>query len=111
MRLVDKADLQNGLVKKVPVCVINECPIDVVYVIDDGAKLQRLTWAKSTSYANLCQLYIQYICNHFHNALVVFDGYGGGPSTKDETHKRRTGSEMGVDVDFTPDMLLKLKKK
>jgi hypothetical protein len=34
-----------------------------------------------------------------------------GPSTKDETHQRRTGNEMGMDVDFTPDMLLKMKKK
>ena len=111
MRLADKADLQNGIVKKVPVCVVNEFPIDVVYVIDGGAMLQRLPWAKSTSYANLCQLYIQYICNHFPNALIVFDGYGGGPSTKDETHQRRTGNEMGVNVDFTSDMLLKMKKK
>lgn len=49
--------------------------------------------------------------NHYHNALVVFDGYGRGPSTKDETHQRRTGGEVGADVDFTPDMLLKMKKK
>ena len=28
-----------------------------------------------------------------------------------ETHQRRTGNEMGVDVDFTPDMLLNMKKK
>jgi hypothetical protein len=41
----------------------------------------------------------------------VFDGYADGPSTKDEAHLRRTSSEMGVDVDFTPDMLLKMKKK
>ena len=34
-----------------------------------------------------------------------------GPSTKDETHQRRTGSEMRMNVDFTPEMLLTMKKK
>ena len=43
--------------------------------------------------------------------IVVFDGYGSDPSTKDETHQRRTGTEMGVYVDFTGDMILKMKKK
>ena len=41
----------------------------------------------------------------------MFDGYGSNPSTKDETHERRTGSEMGVDVHFTDDMILKMRKK
>ena len=48
--------------------------------------------------------------NHFSNDVVIFDGYLNGPSTKDETHMR-VGSEMGVDVDFTPDMFVKMKKK
>ena len=48
---------------------------------------------------------------YFNNALVVVDGYTSGPTTKDETHQRRAGSEIGVDIDFTPDMLLPMKKK
>jgi hypothetical protein len=111
MRLAVKSDLLNGLVKDVPACVTKELPIRVTYVLDGGALLQRLPWAKSTSYANICQQYIAYVCNHYPNAHIVFDGYGSGPSTKDETHQRRSGSEMGVDVDFTPDMLIKMKKK
>ena len=111
MRRADKSDLQNGLVKKVPACVVKERPIGVAYTIDGGALLQRLPWPRSVSYADLCQLYIQFVNSHYNNAHIVFDGYGTGPSTKDETHQRRTGSEMGVDVDFTPDMLLKMKKK
>ncbi len=59
---------------------------------------------KATSYADLCQLYMQFMQNHFRNAVVVFDGYHSGPSTKDETHQRRNGTEIGVDVEFTPDM-------
>jgi 5'-3' exonuclease len=110
MRLPVKSDLMNGLLRDVPACVIKELPIRVAYVLDGGALLQRLPWAKSTSYANLCQLYVGFVRNHYENAHIVFDGYGNGPSTKDETHQRRTGSEMGVDVDFTPEMLLKMKK-
>ena len=41
----------------------------------------------------------------------MFDGYENGPSTKDETHQRRLGSEIGVDVDLGQDMMLKMKKK
>lgn len=111
MRLADKADLQNALVKKVPSCVVGDQPRDLAHVIDGGAMLQRIPWPKSSSYGSLCHLYTRFICSHFTNSLIVFDGYGSGPSTKDETHQRRRGREMGVDVDVTGDMLLKMKKK
>ena len=64
--------------------------------------------SKCSSYASLCHLYIQYINRYFNNALVVFIP---AVTTKDETHQRRAGSEIGVDIDFTPDMLLRMKKK
>ncbi len=54
---------------------------------------------------------MQFMQTHFRKAVVVFDGYDSGPSTKDETHQRRNGTEMGVDVEFTPDMVLHMKKK
>ena len=41
--------------------------------------------------------------------VVVFDCHGSDPYTKDETHHLRTGTEMGVDVDFTGRRILKLK--
>ncbi len=66
---------------------------------------------KATSYADLCQLYMQFMQTHFRKAVVVFDGYDSGPSTKDETHQRRNGTEKGVDVEFTLDMVLHMKKK
>lgn len=31
----------------------------------------------------------------------MFDGNGSGRSTKDDIHQKRTGSDMGVDVDIT----------
>ena len=39
MHLPDKASPQTGLVKKVPSCVVSQCPDDVVYVLDGGALL------------------------------------------------------------------------
>ena len=111
MPLHDKADLQGGLVKRAPVCVVEEQLSNVTYVLDGGSLLQRVPWSKCSSYASLCHLYIQYINRYFNNALVVFDVYTSDPTTKDETHQRRAGSEIGVDIDFTPDMLLRMKKK
>ncbi|MPC60670.1 hypothetical protein E2C01_054726 [Portunus trituberculatus] len=49
MRLPDKASLQSGLVDKVPSCLVNQCPDDVVYVLDGGALLQRLPWSNQTT--------------------------------------------------------------
>ena len=110
MRQDDKADLQNGLIKKAPSCITDEIPSDAVYVIDGGAFLQRLPWPKTASYADLTILYIQYVHNHFRNVLVVFDGYASGPSTKDETHQRRVGKEMSADVAVGLTMQMKIKK-
>ena len=90
-------------------CHIEEEPHGVVFVLDGGSLLQRVPRPKSTSYTGLCQLYAQFINSYFGSQTL--DGYDSGPTTKDEIHKRRIGSEMGVDVDFTPDLLLTMKKK
>ena len=74
------------------------CPNSATYVIDGGAMLQMLAWPKSTAYASLCQLYIDFVQRNYKTVHVVFDGYEDGPSTKDETHQRRAGNEMGVDI-------------
>ena len=47
--------------------------------------------------------------NHYGQAVVGFDGYETGPSTKDSTHQRRTGCE-GRKVTFNLSMKLQLKK-
>ena len=46
---------------------------------------------------------------HYGQAVVVFDGYEAGPSTKDSTHERRTGCE-GRKVTFNLSMKLQLEK-
>ena len=87
-------------------------PYDVVYVLDGGTLLQKLPWPNQTTYANLSNLYVQYVHRHYKHAVVVFDGYESGPSTKDETHQRRTSSQnIGAEVNFKPEMQLIMKKK
>ena len=74
--------------------------------------MQRLPWPNQTTYANLASLYVQYVHRHYRHAVVVFDGYGSGPSTKDEAHQRRAMSKnIGAEVDFKPEMQLTMKRK
>ncbi|KAH3863825.1 hypothetical protein DPMN_026825 [Dreissena polymorpha] len=43
-------------------------------------------------------------------ACVVFNGYGGGASTKDVTHKRRTKGIIGAEIKFDDKTPFKTKK-
>ena len=111
MRQPDKSDLQNALTKRAQASIMTETPDDALFVIDGGSMLQHVPWPRVASYADIVKLYIQYLHHNFPHSVVVFDGYTNGPSTKDETHQRRAGKEMGVDVDISLDMTLKMKKK
>ena len=112
MRLPDKASLQAASVKKVSLCVISQYPDDGVYVLDGCALLQKLPWPNQTTYANLSNLYVQYVHRHYKHAVVVFDGYTSDPSTKDETHERHTSSQnIGAEGNFKPEMQLTMEKK
>lgn len=56
-------------------------------------------------------MYVQHVSNtHGQGALVVFDGYHG-PSTKDETHRRRTGYDVSASVAVSAEMRLTMNKK
>ena len=65
LQAADKANIQNGLVKRFSMCHIEEEPHGVVFVLDGGSLFQRVPWPKSTSYTGLCQLYAQFINSHF----------------------------------------------
>ena len=111
MRQTDKADLQNTILKKTPSNITEQIHADAVYVVDGGVLLQRLQWTMSVSYAHLTHLYIQYVRNHFTQALVVIDGYESGPSTKDEAYHRREEKEISGDVDVGLEMQMYMKKR
>ena len=79
------------------------------YVLDGGALLHRIPWQLGDTYGKILQDYGNYVTKHYGQAVVVFDGYEAGPSTKDSTHERRTGCEDRK-VTFNLYMKLQLKK-
>ena len=74
-----------------------------------GALLHRFPWQLGDTYGKILQDYGNYVTKHYGQAVVVFDGYEAGPSTKDSTYQRRTGCE-GRKVMFNLSMKLQLKK-
>lgn len=80
------------------------------FVIDGGSLLQRLPWLQNTTYGSICQCYVDYINQKYRNPTVVFDGYEAGPSTKDNTHTRRSKGIGGIQVNFVEGMYLRTKK-
>ena len=82
MRLADKADLQHGIVKKVPRCVITQYPPGVHHVVDGGALLQRIPWPRHVSYDDICPLYGNYVQSHYQTATIIFDAIPVAPLRK-----------------------------
>lgn len=77
------------------------------HVLDGGALLHRLPWTRSSTYAQVIGSYVDFVQRHYGHAVVVFDGYGQGHSTKDVTHlRRRSGRQTSCDIVFEPDMLV-----
>ena len=65
---------------------------------------------RSMTYSAICDLYVDYVKSNYKNAIFVFDGYEGGPSTKNTAHLRRTRGCTSTPVKFTEDMTLTLKQ-
>ncbi len=55
-------------------------------------------------------MYVRHVSSNYGRACVVFDGYHG-PTTKDETHRRRIGNDVGASVAVSNDMRLPMRKK
>ena len=58
------------------------------FVLDGGALVHRVRWAKDASFRDLANTYVSYVHRHYGSATVVFDGYND-MSTKDNEHIRR----------------------
>lgn len=84
---------------------------DMCYVLDGGSLLQRLPWSRDTTFGSICQLYVAYVQRRYADAIVVFDGYEAGPSTKDMSHRRRSRGVVGAKVTFVEGMPIKTKKE
>ena len=70
----------------------------VQYVLDGGALLHRIPWARGSTYDSVCQMYVRYVTQKYGAAVIVFDGYKDEPTTKDATQQRRTGTCSSVTV-------------
>ena len=83
---------------------------EVQYVLNGGALLQRIPWPRGfPKYREICDMYCQYVTRKYGAAVVIFDGYKQC-STKDMTHRRRTGGKTAISVTFSDDMKLTMKK-
>jgi hypothetical protein len=88
MRRPDKAVLSNSIAKNAWCTASVE---ETYHVLDGGALLHRVRWAKRFTYLEIVKHYSSYIDKRYgRNVCVVFDGYVSGPSTKDQEHQRRS---------------------
>ena len=92
MRKPDKSSLRKVLLPdemKIPASRLHG-----KYVLDGGALLHRVHWAKGTKFGEIAQVYVKnYVRQTYGSAFVIFDGYSTELSTKSHEHMRRTGSK------------------
>ena len=81
------------------------------YVLDGGSLLHRVPWNKGDSYGAIAESYADFAIRRYGVATVVFDGYTGGPSIKDNTHQRRLGQKVHPVVSFTAETEFAGKKE
>ena len=67
----------------------NEPSIKPLQVIDGGALLHRIKWAKKATYKDIVEQYVCYIrARYSGSSCIVLDGYGYSPSTNNHKHRR-----------------------
>ena len=57
---------------------------------DGGSLLHRLKWTEGSTYSSMSDTYAHFTFDLYGKATTFFDGYDGGPCTKDSTHQHRT---------------------
>ena len=106
MRTGDKIEM-HYLVKRVPECIISTTPSNEMQFIRDwDALVHKFSWPKNSIYADICMLYNQYVINTYSDTVVVLDGYYGGASTNDETHRRGAENYRHTLVNLSADRLI-----
>jgi hypothetical protein len=115
MRQANKATLGDAIwtpMKGVDMALpITEPTETVTHVIDGGSLLHRLPWPKGATFDSVCNSYVDLVKRSYSNPVVVFDGYDDIPTTKDEAHFRRSHGVVGVQVAFSPCMVVDMKKE
>ena len=109
LRLATKSALADALWKLMPPDTTSPSG-NVQYVLDGGALLHRITWRLGTTYAEICKDYVNYVLSHYGKAMIVFDGYPEGPTTKDVAHQRRQMKHASASVHVSDIMIFQGKK-
>ena len=84
---------------------------EVQYILDGGALIHRVPWSRGDTYGDICQQYVRYISKHYGTPFIVFDGYLGGPSTKDVVYRKRSVTYVGSTVQVSGSMVFKGKRE
>ena len=107
----DKPNLANAIWSAVPSVAYPDLNDSLKYVLDGGTLVQCIPWQVKDTCKKILQSYVKYVTKHYGQAVVIFDGYAAGPSTKDCTHHRPGGGNKGRKVVFNKDKTLQLKRK
>ena len=110
LRKPDKPNLVEAIERIAPKIEV-QLNDDTAFVLDGGSLVQRIPWPKNISYIKLTDIYIKDVKRIDENAKTFFDGYSGEPSTKDNTHRRRTTGNIGPTINFKPEMIVPPQKK
>lgn len=90
----DKAQLFDALKNEVTSycddALLNSVPEVEHNVLDGGSRVHRLKGTEGKTYTSIAADYAVFTVKNYGKATVVFDGYSGGPSPKDHTHRRRS---------------------
>ena len=81
----------------------------IQYIIDGGALLHRIPWAKNEQHSEILNHYATYVTQKYPSATNVFDGYDGGANIKDMAQSKRSRI-IGCEIFFTVNMHLKIKR-
>ena len=105
MRKADKAALRNKILSK-------ETSTDGIEkrIVDGGAFLHKVFWPQNATYGEVLSLYVKAARKHYGNCHVVFDGYDKA-SIKDSEHERRGSKLKQLEVQFSDDMKVSLKRE
>lgn len=74
------------------------------FVVVGGYLLHKVLWLKRATLGDILQQYSNHLASNYGStAVVVFDGYGDEPSTKNHEHRRRAGNacKLAPEVDVS----------
>ena len=104
VRKPDKAPLLHAVRSHVTssnAAILQVIPKTDPCLLDGGSLIHRLKWTDGSTYNSIADAYASFTVDVYGNGKVVFDGYDGGPSTKDNAHQRRTRTKVINKVDMS----------